>query len=182
MRASSTTTTEENSWVYVIRSFTNRSLSLSGTIMSKNKELIEVTTQYRINQGLGRRTLTADGLERYAFTLVSGTDFSLTTTDDITLYIYFDNTLWRTITIDYDTSEKTRTWTMPETVDEKIILLGIIAITMIAGLIFRSQTIGKWTFITAGIFSGAITTALLWLSFICGAYVIFGIIKGVIKE
>jgi hypothetical protein len=182
MKTGSDTFSDGNSWVYVKRGFTNRSLDLHGTIMTKNKELVEITTDYRESEGLSRKTLISDELERYAFTLVSGSDFSLTTTDDITLYVYLDNELWRTINVDYDTSDKTRTFNMPETVSDILIGIALIFLTVLAGLIFKFQTIGKWTFIIGGVFTGFLSTTYLWVSFICGAYLIFRIVKGVIGE
>ena len=71
---------------------------------------------------------------------------------------------------------------MPESVSNVLVGLGLLVIVLAVGLLFKNQRAGFWTFIIGGVFTGFISTAYLWLSFICGAYIIFRIIKGVIGE
>lgn len=181
----SNTGSDQNAWLYIQRSFTNRSLDLTGVITAPNRDLVEVTTTYRTSQGLGREVLTESTLDRYSFTLESNTDYSFTTTDDITLQVYLDNSLWKTITISYDTNDKNSLFnfsSLTSTIFNPILFIALIMACVSIGLIFKNHNAGFITFMIGSALISIITTQFLYLSLICALY--FGLkqVRKVISE
>jgi hypothetical protein len=176
-----------NAWIYVQRDFSNRSLDLSGTITAKGRERVQVQTSYRDNLDLSAKDITSncDDYDRCDFTLISGTDFKLSSTDDIILYVYLDNNLWKTLTINYDNSNKNRVLNFSGLESKylnPLLAILILFLTLMIGLIFRSTDAGTITFFVSSLLAGMISTSFLWLTVVITLYFIFKLIKRVISE
>lgn len=177
----------DNAWIYVQRDFRNRSLDISGQITAIGRNKVEVTTSYRETDALSRYHLTGDSLDRYPFTLYSGTDFSLVTSDDITLYIYLDSSLWRTITIEYDEEEKQFQFTgipseVSATVLNPLLAILLVLISFGFGFLIKNEKTSEIVFKTGGVGLSLVSTQFLWLTSIIVLSVLLKGIHKVISE
>lgn len=178
-----------NAWMYIQRDFSNRSLDLRGTIEAPGRDRVQIQTNYRESLGLAALDVTedCDGFMRCPFTLRSGTDYNFTSSTDIEVSVYLDNTLWRTLTIEYDNSDKTRVFgdvtedTDPAYLNPLLVIL-MILLPVIAGLIFRSSNVGTNTFLALAVLSGIISSSFLWLTAVVILYLVFRGLQKVISE
>lgn len=160
---------QDNAWVYVQRDFSNRSLDLSGGITAVGYERVQVTTSYRESSGLEAYDLTIDALDRSSFTLRSGTDFSLTDSSNITLQIYLNNELWKTLNIEYDNSDKTSVFTssnltgQSDKIVNPIIAILIILLSVGIGQLTKNEDTGVKAFKVFGVLAGFISLNFWWL-------------------
>lgn len=151
---------KENAWLYIQRYFTNRSIDLMGVITAKDRDRVQVQTDYRETQGLLPKdiTSTVDEHERYTFYLYNSIDYEFGSTDDITLSIYLDNELWRTITIEYDPDDEDEGVLQTDTISPIIVLIGIIILGVAIGLITHKMIMGANTFFALMLITPIINT------------------------
>lgn len=166
------TATDEDIWITVVKSIYNRSLDIYGIIYAKDKNSVKITTDYAISQGRGLVTLEADSLERYAFVLESGTDFSATGTDDIIVYIYINDELYATKTI--ESQIRTEIIEFWDDIDSTYLNIGLfialLTISLLCSIAFKSSTAGFSVFALGSIGAGAISSGFYWIG---GIMIIF---------
>jgi hypothetical protein len=179
--------TQGRTWFYMQSSFVNRSIDLNGTLVALGADRVQIQTDYREALGLSPKDITylCDVYDRCPITLQSGVDYNLTSSSDIALSVYIDNTLWATYTIDFDTSTKHRVLQFagldPTYINGLLIML-ILMITLIVGSLFNNMQAGIATFYVMIILAGMISTAFLWISVIITLYFVFRILQKVISE
>lgn len=164
----------------------NKTSDIKGLIVAKNATSVKINTIYRTALGMGNLSLQADSLGRYDITLEDGTHFTSATDDNISIDIYIDNRLWRTINITYDDGNKTTILIPTETLNEiylnPIILIALILLSGGLGVVFRQEKVGMHTYLIGGIIIGLIANAYIWLAGVNFAYYMMKIAKKIISE
>lgn len=186
----SSTGVKDNAWMYIPLSTNNKSKDIKGTIVAKSYSTIGIQTTYRDSQGLGIKDVTNllhfNG--RHTFTLVSGTDFSPLTTDDIQLMVYLDNVLWTNQTIKYVApSEQNNIFPQNTDLNTKVATIieffGLIIMIIIMNLLFKESRAGLHTFMIGSIVLAIINpTYYIWLGVIAGFYYMGRLINLIIGE
>lgn len=193
---SSATSVDDGVWVYVPESYTNISENLKGVIVAPSKDQVAINTQYRRNQGFtSYQVLNEDLLNRYFFTLSSGTHYSSSSAEDIQLLVYTDGSLTSNKTVRY-VDDRTDILDLPS-LDSSLlnVILGIviIIISALVGMMFTSASIGVTAFMVLNIFAVAIvassrgtvdalTSVWMILALVSGIYVVLTLIKRILKE
>ena len=168
----SDTGTENGITIGFGRKFSNRSLDIYGMIYAPSKTSVKYTTQYRIDNSKSNLTATKGTLDDYPFTLIAGRDYSLTGSDDITIYFYIDNEIL-TRTITYDPTNKTKTfsdWSFANGITGVILFLALIFLSAWMGRTFKYADAGFGTFMVGTVLLSFITTQFLYLSLLTSIY------------
>lgn len=180
---------EDNAWVYIQRSFINRSLNLKGTVMAIGRDKVEVTTSYRTAQGLGRKDISnlCDQFYRCPFTLYSNTDFKLVSSDDVEVSIYLDDVLWKTVTVSYDDEEKQYQFTgisslVSSTIFNPLLYIMLILISLGMGAVLSNTGVSESVFKIGAVLLAFISTQFLWLCIIIIISYILKALRRVISE
>lgn len=161
----------ENSWIFIQNHFYNRSLNIQAGITSLDTDSLTYTTQYRIDNNLNNKTTNCDGFGRCTLNMISGTDFSNTGNDNITLIVWRNNDLLFNRTITYRTGEITNQ-IIPEStltsLDTRLleIILGICIIILSAGIsyLFHNEELGIGAFKIMSIIAVIISASYIWLT------------------
>lgn len=184
--------------------FNNRSKNIYGIITAKEPYMtfynditynIKYNTDYRIGLGQAPKQATYSliDMNRWDFTLASGTDFDNTGNDNITLYTYYydeDNTLLETATKEIIYINETRNNYFTEinenTTGTRIknftLFITLIIISTILGVLFKSPNIGTNTFLIGGVIIAIFSTSFIMLALINMIYYAIRIVKRLISE
>lgn len=162
----SITTINDYAFLYTPNRFRNRSATIPVMISAQSITPTEIyyTTTYRQDQNISNQGITATRTDQgtYRFTLTPNTDFATTTTDNITLLIYIDSTLWANKTIEYDTTNLTKMFendtfeALTDTVVKPIIFILLILIACAVSILTKGEQTGATAFKI-----GAVSTVLI---------------------
>ena len=145
-------------------------------IHAPNRDIVKINTKYRKNMGLGNKTCNEVGMDRFNFTLISGTDYNASGTGNISLEIWEDNNYWRNYTIHYDATVSYDVIpiadldALDETTKDIFLGIGLIAISAITGLLVGGGSAGFHTFMIGGIIISIISANFLYLALISVIY------------
>lgn len=85
------------------RIFTDRTANIYGGLLAIGRTSAKYYTAYMATTGYGNETISLNNHDIGYITMIPNTHFNQSGSGDITFYLYIDNSLYRTITIDYKT-------------------------------------------------------------------------------
>lgn len=190
MEIDDSTATNGRAWLWVQSPIFTKTADLLGNVVIEQRtttDTIEITTDYRISQGLSRMKLNEDILGRYPFTLDAGTDFTSATNDNISIMLYVNNALELNYTIVYDNSTRTDLFSEVLTSGSQrflnpIIMIVVILASMTTRAIFSSDNIGMHTFGIGMIVAGIISSSFLWATASLTIYYLGRLLHKIISE
>ena len=176
-----------NAWSFIDPVFSNKTTNITGTITAKGRTKVEIQTDYRDTLEKNRIDIseTKNNHDIFSFSLEQGEDFSTDTQSDIILTIWLDNELWRTQTIVFDASTKTRLFSfsgISSTILNPILLILLLVFSAGAGKVFQNENSGFHMFMIGGVIISFISLSFLWLSIINMFYYLFRTIHKVISQ
>lgn len=174
------TTTFHFTTAYLPKYFTNRSKSIRAIFV----DIASSNVKYSTNYYSTKTQASKDFLGQMNITLISGTHFPVSGNTNITLYIYLDDELYNTYTIEY--IEPDNIFQLPDDLDSDIFLIiGIIAIAVLAIMsyaVFNTPSLVKHVFFGGFMLLGLAIPAYFWIIFFGVAYYSYIFIKMVILK
>lgn len=176
-----------NVWAYVPTTIRNKTSNILGYLTAIDYNKIEVQTNYSQDQGFGRYDITpyGDSLDRYPFTLTSGTDFDPLTNDNITLNIFLDGSYSTSINITYDPDNLT-SYLGPTITNSRIwnplLYISLILIAVLIGGLLKSASASKTAFKLGAIVLCFIQPMFIWIGAIFGLEYLLKIVRRFIAE